>query len=377
VRTDVLIVGGGPAGLAAAACLTRRNVEYVLLEQGERIATSWASFYDRLRLHTVRRLSGLPYRAMPARYPRYPARDQMVAYLREYATRDAIPAHTQQQVRRARPAADGWEVEASGGSYRARVLVMATGIYANPVRPHVAGMDQFAGRVLHSAEYRNAEPFAGQRILVVGAGNSGAEIAVDLASRAAHVAVSIRNGVNIVPLELLGVPIQRWAILVAGLPRPVTRVIAPPLLARSEARLRSAGIPKSPVSVLEATGKIPIIGLGLIDAVRAGHIAILPGIERFTTDGVRFVDGATHPFDAVVLATGFRPALDLLGDAVTLDARGFPARQGTRSTEHATLFFAGLNYDFAGTLNNIRMDSPALAEGVAAAVRHKVHVAAG
>ena len=379
-NTDVVIVGGGPAGLAVAACLARRGIPYVVLERGESVATSWASYYDKLRLHTVRVLSGLPYRPMPASYPRFPTRDQVVAYLRDYAARLRLNIRTGHEVRQALRAEDCWMVESPVGDYHARALVMATGIYGNPIQPHVPEMERFGGRVLHSAAYRNAAPFAGQRVLVVGSGNSGAEIALDLASQAARVDVSIRNGVNTVPLQLLGVPIQRWAILVSRLPRPVTDVLAPTLLRRSETRLRAAGIPKSPVGVLAGgEGKIPVIGLGLIEAVRAGRIAIRPGIERCTEDGVRFVDGAAHAYDAVVLATGFRPALGPLGEAVTLDARGFPMRagfHGTQSADYPNLFFAGMNYGFAGTLNNIRQEAPALATGLAVALRQRVAVGA-
>jgi cation diffusion facilitator CzcD-associated flavoprotein CzcO len=377
LKTDVLIVGAGPAGLAVAACLARRRIEHVVIEQGACAADSWDRYYDRLRLHTVRRLSGLPYQPMPARYPRYVTRDQFSAYLRAYAGRFHIAPRTGQEAQRMLRTDAGWLVESPAETYCARVLVMATGIYRNPIRPHFDGMAQFQGPILHSAEYRNAGPFAGQRVLVVGAGNSGAEIALDLADHAAHVALAIRNGVNIVPLDLLGVGIQRWAILVRALPPAVTRVMAPPLLARSEVRQRAAHIPRPPLGVLEAgQGRVPVIGLGLIEAARAGRITIQPGVERFEPAGARFADGTSHPFDAVVLATGFRPALGPLGDTVRLDERGFPERVDSRSIVHPDLFFAGLNYDFAGTLNNIRREAPMLADSVAAVLRQRVPVAA-
>ena len=379
ITTDALIVGGGPAGLAVAACLARRGIDHAVLEQGDQVATSWSSYYDRLRLHTVKRLSGLPFRPMPAGYPRYASRDEVVAYLRDYATRFPVRVLTGQEVQRAQPVSGGWEVRGASATYRARVLVSATGIFRNPLRPHLNDMSQFRGRVLHSADYRNAGPFAGQRVLVVGAGNSGAEIAVDLASGGAEVEIAIRSGINAVPLALLGVPIQRWAILVAGLPRPVARAIAPPLLARSKARLRASGIPPAEKGVLgSGEGKIPVIGVALLDATRTGRISVRPGIERFVPDGVRFVDGAARPFEAVVFATGYRPALGYLDGVVALDTRGFALRTGVRSAERSDLFYAGLNYGFAGTLNNIRHEAPLIARGVAAAlVRRPARAAVG
>ena len=369
-RAAVLIVGAGPAGLAAAACLARRGVEHILLEQGAGPGTSWASYYDRLRLHTVRRLSGLPFRPIPARYGQYLTRDQLTAYLRDYAAARRVSAQPGAEAVRARHDGEsGWIIETPTAVYQARALITATGIYRNPVRPRFPGMDAFGGSVIHSAEYRNAMSYAGQRVLVVGAGNSGAEIALDLATSAAHVGIAIRNGVNIVPRDLLGIGIQRWAIFVASLPPAVTRAIAPPLLARSATRQRAAGIPRSPRSVLEGgDGRVPVIGLGLIEAAHAGRVAIHPGVARLEPGRVVFADGTGAPYDAVVLATGFRPALDFLGDAITRDAAGFPPRIGQRSAEHPDLYFAGLNYSFAGTINNIRRESPGLADDVAASL---------
>ncbi len=374
--TDVVIVGAGAAGLATAACLGRLGVRYEILEAGDAPAASWAASYDALHLHTVRQLSGLPFRAMPRSFPRYAARDQLVGYLRGYAERFKILVRSGQRVTRAVPEGDGWRVETGANVYRCRALVAASGIYANPYSAAYPGMESFPGRILHSAAYRNAEPFAGQRVLVVGAGNSGSEIALDLATRAASVVVAIRQGVNIVPRARLGVPIQRWALLIPRLPGPIRAGISGMLLRRAEVRLRSAGIPKSPVPVLRMQG-IPIIGLGIIQAVRAGRIRIAGAIVRFGADGVHFVDGSVQPFDAVILATGFRPALGYLDGLVTLDERGFPRRDHVRSLDQPGLFFMGFNYGIAGTLNIIRGDAPIAARQIAAYLRASAPAGAG
>lgn len=374
--TDVVIVGAGAAGLATAACLGRLGVRYEILEAGDAPATSWAASYDALHLHTVRQLSGLPFRAMPRSFPRYAARDQLVGYLRGYAERFKILVRTGQRVTRTTPEGDGWRVETGDTTYHCRALVAASGIYANPHSAAYPGMESFPGRILHSAAYRNAEPFAGQRVLVVGAGNSGAEIALDLATRTAGVVVAIRQGVNIVPRDLLGVPIQRWALLIPRLPGPIRAGISRALLRRAEVRLRSAGIPKSPVPVLRMQG-IPIIGLGIIQAVRAGRIRIAGAIARFDADGVHFADGSVQPFDAVILATGFRPALGYLDGLVTLDERGFPRRDHVRSLDLPGLFFMGFNYGIAGTLNIIRGDAPVAARQIAEYLRASAPAHAG
>jgi len=307
---------------------------------------------------------------MPRSYPRYASRDQVVAYLAAYAKHFGLaPRYGQRVIQAERRGGGGWRVTTqSGEDWSARALVAASGVVANPITATYPGMDQYAGTVLHSVHYRNAAPFAGQRVLVVGAGNSGAEIAVDLLEGGADVTVAIRVGVNAVPLSLLGVTIQYWALLVRHLPPSVTGVVTKVLLRRSEARLRAAGIPKSPEPILQAHG-IPIIGLRLLQAARAGQIKIAGAIERFEPDGVRFADGSRQAFDAVIMATGYRPALGYLDGLVTLDARGFPSRDVVRSLDQPALFFVGFNYGLAGTLNIIRHEAPLAARQIGALLR--------
>ena len=363
-QTNVVIVGAGAAGLATAACLTRRGIDSEVLEASPNAGHSWAATYDALRLHTVRRFSGLPLYPMPRSYGRYASRDQVVAYLRDYAAHFGIRPHFGAEVTRAERLDDGWRVQTRGGDeWSARVLVAASGIYANPFTASYPGQETYTGTLMHSSVYRNAAALKGQRVLVIGAGNSGAEIAVDLMQGGARVTVAIRQGVNAVPLSLLGVPIQYWALLVERAPG-LMAALAPVMLRRSVTRLRRAGIPKSPEPVLQAHG-IPIIGLRLLDAAREGKIAIAGAIERFEPHGVRFANGTTAEYDAIILATGFRPAVGYLDGLVTLDERGFPARDGVRSLDQPDLYFVGFRYTVAGTLNNIRRDAPVAAEQIA------------
>lgn len=364
---DVVIVGAGAAGLATAACLKRLGPAAIVLEGSDEIGHAWASGYDALRLHTVRRYSRLPLRAMPRSYPRYASRDQVVTYLQHYARRLKLDVRLNRRVERVERLDDGWRVWTASDTFTCRVLVCASGIVANPVLPTYPGMETYRGTLAHSSMYRSAAPFAGQRVLVVGTGNSGAEIALDLLKAAQSVTLSIRNGLNVVPLSLLGVPIQYWALLVARLPRPVTAPLAKVLLRRSAERLKRAGLPPSSVPVLESE-HVPVIGLGLLDAVRSGRIGVMGAIERFTESGVVFVDGTERDYDAVLRATGFRPALSYLTGLVTLDGRGFPAREGARSLDQPDLYFVGLNYGIVGTLNNIRKDAPVAAKQIAASL---------
>jgi putative flavoprotein involved in K+ transport len=368
---NIVIIGAGAAGLATAACLKQRGLQATVLEASDSTGHSWACGYDALKLHTVRRFSGLPLYPMPRSYPLYPTRDQMVAYLSEYASHFDIAPRTGQRVTRVTRDQDGWLVGTAGGdAFRSRVLVAATGIFDSPVLPTWPGIDGFEGTLEHTSSYRNSLPFAGKRVLIIGAGNSGAEIALDLIQHAGSVTVAIRNGVNIVPLSLLGVPIQMWGLLILHLPPAVTRVIAGVMLRRSEARLRKAGIPKSPEPILQAHG-IPIIGLGLINAVASKAVTIRSEVASF--DGgrtVTFADGGQESFDSVLLATGFSPALHYLDGLIGYDPRGFPRRDGGRSLDFPDLFFAGYNYGIAGTLHNICRDTPIIAGQIAAMMKH-------
>ena len=360
----VIIIGAGPAGLAMGACLRQRGIKALIFEAGDAPGYTWRRLYERLHLHTVKALSGLPGLPMPRQFPRYPSRAQVVEYLAAYAKHFDLTIETGCPVTRAAPEADGWRVTTAKGDYHARVLVSATGIFSHPALITYPGMDDFKGQALLASAYWDAAPFAGQRVLVVGAGNTGAEIAVDLAEHGVQATIAIRAGANVVPRDLLGVPIQRWAFVIAALPRSITDKIAPVLLRRSEQRQMRAGLPRPTQGVLDRKG-IPIIGLELLQHTQQGKVAVAGAIERFTQTGVLFADGQERPFDSVILATGYRPALDYLEGAVPLDGEGFPRMDGLRAADAPDLYFIGMIYNIRGTLYNIAREAPIIAEQIA------------
>lgn len=357
-EAPVVIVGAGPAGLAVARELRVRRVPFRLLERGATVGHSWARLYDSLRLHTGKHLSALPGLRFPRSAPLFPSRDDFLDYLGRYSAAYDLEPELSSDVLHARRDRR-WLVETAAEQIEARALIMATGIMAGPHVPSIAGRGDFEGRVLHSIEYRRPDPFRGQRVLVVGVGNSGGEIGAELARNGIETTLAVRSGANVVPLTILGLPVQYLSVYVRRLPRPVQEAVVTAVRRVTDRRRGPPVLPRPGHSPLDS---IPLIGFHLVDEIRAGRIAVRPGVERFTRSGVRFADGAEEPFDTVILATGFRPALAPLGDAVQRDDRGFALRTGrVRSVDHADLYFVGHNYDAAGGLRNIARDAPLVA----------------
>jgi cation diffusion facilitator CzcD-associated flavoprotein CzcO len=297
----------------------------------------------------------------PRSTPLFPSRADFVDYLSEYAQRRAATVEYGVDVLRIRRNGD-WIIETSAGELRAAALVVATGLMTNPILPRLAGQDEFRGTIMHSVSYRRPEPLAGKRVLVVGVGNSGGEIASELGRYGIQVTIAVRSGANVVPLTVAGLPTQYVAVLVRKLPRPAQLWVIERIRRRNEAR-RPPVFPRAAHSPLEA---VPLIGFQLVDAIRDGQVALRGGIAAFTCTGMRFTNGTEEDFDVVIMATGFRPALQSLGTLVQTDARGFALRRDrVQSAQHDSLFFVGHNYDASGGLRNICRDSGLAAQHIA------------
>jgi cation diffusion facilitator CzcD-associated flavoprotein CzcO len=231
------------------------------------------------------------------------------------------------------------------------------------------GLSEFRGEVLHSAAYRNPRDFSGRRVLVVGMGNTGAEIALDLAEQEVRVALSVRSPVNVVYRDIAGRPTQLTAIALARLPEKLGDAIAVALRNLTVGRLERYGLRTSSVSPLKQLreeGRTPVIDVGTLAMIRKGRIAVRPGIETFTADGVRFLDGATEPYDAVILATGFhsRAAELFPGIDLSVDDKGLPhATAGTGPLEG--VYFLGFDVRKpGGVLRTIALQAQEVARAV-------------
>ena len=376
-ETETLIVGAGPAGLAVGACLRRAGRELAIVERGDALGAAWRRHYERLRLHTVKRHSALPFRPFPVEDPEYVPRARVVDYLDDYARAFALAPELGVEVTHLAPRSDGgWHVDTSKGARDCRFVVIATGYNHTPYRPALAGADRFGGTILHSADYKSGASFAGKRVLVVGMGNTGGEIAIDLVEAgAAAVELSVRGPVHIVRRDPFGVPAQLLALATAWIPvgarDPLFRLLVKMTvgdLSKWGLRAPKEGI----VAQLERSGRIPLLDVGTVALVQAGKVVVRPDLAELTARGARFADGSAADYDAIVLATGYRPGLAPLFDdahaADLLDERGLPRTSG-RESALPGLFFVGYHSPITGMLREIAREARRVASAIARAAQ--------
>lgn len=401
-----IVIGGGPGGLAAAASLVHRGVRTLVLERSAAVGSSWRGHYDRLRLHTTRRLSGLPGLAIPRADGRWVARDDMVRYLENYAefhrleiTTGVVATRIDPAPRDGRtapaPVADagpepgpltggagtgpgngqstGWRVSASGGRLlSAPAVIVATGYNHTPHLPDWPGRETFTGPLLHASRYRNGLPYAGRDVLVVGAGNTGAEIAVDLVEAgAARVRLAVRTPPHILRRSTAGWPSQATAILVRRLPVGLVDRTAPIVERLSVPDLSPYGLPRPSAGLYSRVldGSIPVQDVGLVDAIRSRKVEPVASVESFRGDKVVLADGSLINPEVVIAATGYRRGLEpLVGHLDVLDDRGRPVVHGPRTPPGAPgLYFTGFGNPISGVLREVAIDARRIGAAVARA----------
>jgi indole-3-pyruvate monooxygenase len=372
-QVDVVVVGAGPAGLAVSACLKRLGISFVILERAEHVGSAWRRHYERLHLHTDKARSALPFLPIPREYPKYPSREQVVTYLETYARRFDLEPKFGQSVDRAHFNEGLWHSQTADTVYVSRALVVATGFNGHPVIPQWPGQEAFSGEILHSSAYRNGAPYRGRRVLVVGFGNSGGEIAIDLWEHGAKPSMSVRNPVKIIPRDLLGLPVLAIAIPLRQLPYRIADALTAPIIRLKFGDLRRLGLREvagGPFEFMRSRSRVPLIDVGTVGLIRRGQITVRPGIERFRGDGVEFVDGTKAAFDAVVLATGYRPAVNSFLDGVdaVIDAEGTPRSSG-QSTVMPGLYFCGFYVSPTGMLREISIEAPRIVSAISTALR--------
>jgi hypothetical protein len=323
--------------VASALALKDAGLRALVLDQADSIGASWRGRYDRLRLNTCRWTSHLPDRPFPKGTPLFPTRDQLIEHLEAHAREPGIDLQLGTRVETLEP--DGhWVMNTSEGEVRAQQVVVATGYEGVPFIPDWSGSASFDGLVIHASEYKNPTPFRDQRVLVVGPGCTGMEIAYDLAEGAASkVWLSARTPPNILLKQGPG-PLPGDLIGAALLPLPPRVGDA---LARFGRRmdvgdLSEYGLPvpeEGVFSRLRRLGVAPaIVDKETIEAIKEGRIEIVRGVESLDSGGAQLAEGARVEPDVIICATGYRRGLEpLVGHLGVLDESGLPRARGERA----------------------------------------------
>ncbi|QZA19892.1 NAD(P)/FAD-dependent oxidoreductase [Mycobacterium malmoense] len=367
----VVVIGAGPSGLAVARELEHRHgIVPVVLERAAAPAVAWRRRYDDFRLNTSGFLSHLPGQRIPLRAGRWPTKEDMVRYFDSYVRAQDITLRLGCEVNRVDRAADGWRLDTSSGTIRAQAVVLATGRYRTPIVPAWPGIDRFAGELVHSGDFSNAWPFRSRDVLVVGAGNSAADIAVQLADDGARrIWLAVRTPPHLVRRAMGPFPSDIFLELFARIP---ARAIDPLIACLNRllwGDLSVYGFHRPPLGLkatVERRGRIPTLADELVDAVRAGRVEVVAAVDAFESDRVILADGTSVTPDVVIAATGFSTDLaGLVGHLGVLDREGNP-RGGFASHLGDGMFAIGYGIPPNGPLRAIRRNASPLAREVAA-----------
>ncbi|KAF5743257.1 indole-3-pyruvate monooxygenase YUCCA6-like [Tripterygium wilfordii] len=314
-----VIVGAGPSGLAVAACLKEKGVPSVVLERSNCIASLWQlKTYDRLHLHLPKQFCELPLMGFPNDFPTYPTKEQFINYLQDYATRFDIRPTFNVTVSSAEfdRTLGLWRVRSVGVKgeeeleYLCRWLVVATGENAEAVVPEIEGMKEFGGDIKHTSLYKNGKEFRGKKVLVVGCGNSGMEVCLDLCNHNASPSLVVRDTVHVLPREMLGKStfwLSMW--LLKWLPMRLVDgflLIVSWLILGDTARFGLDRPRLGPLTLKNLSGKTPVLDVGTLAKIKSGDVKICPGVKRLKHQAVEFVDGRRENFHAIILATGYK-----------------------------------------------------------------------
>jgi putative flavoprotein involved in K+ transport len=371
IRPDVVVIGAGPSGLAVARELEHHHgIMPLVIDKAAAPAVTWRTRYDDFRLNTSGFLSHLPGQRIPLNAGRWPTKEDMVRYFDSYVRQQNITLRLGCEVNQVDRIADTWLLDTSLGKIRARAIVLATGRYRTPTIPAWSGLDQFTGELVHSGDFSNAWPYRGREVLVVGAGNSAADIAVQLADDGARrIWLSVRTPPHLVRRAMGPFPSDIFLEMFARVP---ARAIDP-LIARLNrllwGDLSPYGFHRPPLGLkatVEQRGRIPTLADELVAAVRAGRVEVVAALDAVKSDRVMLADGTSVTPDVIVAATGFSTDLDgLVGHLGVLDQEGNP-KGGFASHLGDGMFAIGYGIPPSGPLRAIRRHATPLAREVAA-----------
>jgi putative flavoprotein involved in K+ transport len=371
VGRDAVVIGAGPSGLAVARELEHRHaINTVVIDRAAAPAISWRTRYDNFRLNTSGFLSHLPGQRIPVKAGRWPTKEDMVGYFDDYVRRQHITLKLGCGVNRVEREGAGWRLDTSLGEIRTRAIVLATGNYRTPIIPAWPGLGHFKGELVHSGNFGNAWPFRDRDVLVVGAGNSAADIAVQLANDGARrIWLAVRTPPHLVRRAMGGFPSDIFLELFARVPASTIDPIIELSKRLMWGDLSAYGFHQPPLGLkatVEQRGRIPTLADELINAVRAGRVEVVAAVEALEPDQVILADGKTVTPEAIIAATGFSIDLDgLVGHLDVLDECGKP-RGGFASHIGDGMFAIGYGIPPNGPLRAIRLHATPLAREIAA-----------
>jgi len=307
-QTNTLVIGASISGLALAASLQKQGIEYIIIEKESQAVAPWRNHYDRLHLHTNKRVSNLPYKKFDKTIPRYPSRQRVVDYLEDYQKEFHIDAFFNTEAKSVKKENDHWITETSNGTFRSNYVVMATGPFGKPKPVNFKGMETFPGKLIHSYAYKTGKDFKGQKVLVVGFGNSACEIAIDLYEQGATCFMSVRSAVNVIPRDILGIPILEISQLMSRMPPRIADMVNAPLMRLLFGDITKLGLkkmPYGPFEQIQKDGNVPVLDIGIIKHIRKGHIKIYQDIDHLEGSTVHFINSKKENFDAIVAGIGY------------------------------------------------------------------------
>lgn len=375
---DVLVIGAGPAGIACAYFLQQAGIDYEVIDRADVIAATWAAQYPSLRLNTTRFFSHMPGMKFPLHYGLFPTARQYHHYLTQFVARHRLKITLKVAVQRVSREGIGWRVETSRGTDWYPAVVVASGRFSNPYTPPIHGLADFSGQVLHSHEYKGPQPFTGQRVMIIGNGPSGVDLAVELPQAARHpVYLAMRTGIVLRPRYPYGLPKHLWMMLAEVLPAPLGPWLEQKALSAKYEHLEKVGI-KVPRPGQES-GAAGTRGPELIRAVRAKQVQPVDAPVGFAGQTVTLADGTSRDIDTLILATGFAPALDFLDVDYATDREGLPLRDevpfavdrtykphtGYQVKGQPGLYITGIFYQGKGAMFNFNLEGEIVTRQIA------------
>jgi cation diffusion facilitator CzcD-associated flavoprotein CzcO len=367
-KVNTLIIGASAAGLSCAAQLRKRGIPFEIIEKATQVGNAWRHHYERLHLHTNKSSSNLPFVKFPKQVSRYPSRLEVISYLENYCRELQISPKFNTAATRVYKTDEGWITETENGEIHSENLIFCTGNTNIPRKITKRGLETFPGRVLHSSEYKNGKEFKGQKVLVIGFGNSACEIAICLHEHGAIPSMSVRSPVNVIPRDILGIPVLKLGILMSNLPPSIADRMNKPLMDVLVGDIEQYGLKKLPYGPMEQIARdhsIPLLDIGTMDLIKEGKIKVHGDITLIEGKVVHFNE-ISEVFDAVIMATGYDTGLQQI---IELDKNRteelvLPVEK-RRYFGKDHLYFCGFFVAPSGMLREIKLESEIIAKSIA------------